>query len=194
MKSYRIYYLAAKYRLWITKAIALACIAEFLIQGIPRFINQSHSPTSYLIGSALILSGNFMRSWAAGVIHKRKVVTNTGPYSLCRNPLYIGSGLVALGFGFFLKDPWYWYSLMFIAIFIYPVTIRNEEITMKSRHPEEWDEYTDHVGAFYPKKLRKENIQANWSVKLWVANREYSMFAVSTVTWLTILSLIVIHS
>ncbi len=177
----KIFHYIAKYRLWITRAIALACIIEFLIQGIPRFVHQTQSIAFYSIGSILIIMGNFIRSWAAGVLHKRKKVTCTGPYSLCRNPLYLGSGLVAIGFGFFLNDPWYWLALVFVAIFIYPVTIKNEEINMRSLHAEEWDQYTDQVGTFYPKKLRFEDIQAEWSLKLWTANREYNMFVASIV-------------
>ncbi len=193
MKSKRIYDFTAKYRLWITRAIALVCAIEFAVYGIPRFLSQEHATLFYLVGSILILTGALIRSWAAGVLHKKKTVTCTGPYSLCRNPLYFGSGLVAIGFGFFLNDPWYWLGFIAIAIFIYPVTIRNEEINMRNRHQEEWDQYTERVGAFFPKKLSRDDIQADWSVKLWASNREYSTFALSILTLISLLVWIHIH-
>ena len=169
----------AKYRLWITRAIALICIIEFLGHGIPRFLHQRQSRMIFALGAILILLGNFVRSWAAGVLHKRDEVTRTGPYSLCRNPLYLGSALVAIGFGLLLNDPWYWVAITLVGAFIYPITIKHEEINMRARHREVWDLYKKDVGAFYPQSFRFENILSGWSFKRWMTNREYNMLFMS---------------
>jgi len=38
-----------------------------------------------------------VRAYAAGYLHKQEVLTVTGPYAYTRNPLYLGSGILALG-------------------------------------------------------------------------------------------------
>ena len=56
-----------------------------------------HDPFA-MTGLVLVLVGLGIRSWAAGVIKKTKVLATTGPYRLCRHPLYLGSLLMMLGF------------------------------------------------------------------------------------------------
>ena len=39
--------------------------------------------------------GLWIRGWSAGTIHKDEELTTTGPYAFARNPLYVGSFLIA---------------------------------------------------------------------------------------------------
>ena len=57
----------------------------------PTFISAS-------IGSALALAGLLIRASAAGHLRKREALAHTGPYAHTRNPLYLGSALMAAGF------------------------------------------------------------------------------------------------
>jgi protein-S-isoprenylcysteine O-methyltransferase Ste14 len=52
---------------------------------------------SLLWGSALALGGEGLRVWAAGHLEKGREVTRSGPYRFTRHPLYLGSGIIALG-------------------------------------------------------------------------------------------------
>jgi protein-S-isoprenylcysteine O-methyltransferase Ste14 len=50
-----------------------------------------------LLGLPFCLLGLAIRAWAAGHLRKNETLTVSGPYAFVRNPLYIGSLLVALG-------------------------------------------------------------------------------------------------
>jgi len=54
-------------------------------------------PRSILYGGLVGLVGLALRAWAAGYLHKQEVLTVTGPYAYTRNPLYLGSAVLALG-------------------------------------------------------------------------------------------------
>jgi protein-S-isoprenylcysteine O-methyltransferase Ste14 len=47
---------------------------------------------------ALVLPGLWLRAYASGYVKKNRELTVTGPYAHTRNPLYLGSMLMAAGF------------------------------------------------------------------------------------------------
>lgn len=47
---------------------------------------------------ALVLPGLWLRGYASGYVKKNRELTVTGPYAHTRNPLYLGSMLIAAGF------------------------------------------------------------------------------------------------
>ena len=52
-----------------------------------------------MLGSlALVLPGLWLRGYAAGYVRKNAELTTTGPYAYTRNPLYLGSMMIAVGF------------------------------------------------------------------------------------------------
>ena len=64
-------------------------------------------PRSILYGAILGAIGLFVRARAAGYLHKQQILTVTGPYAHTRNPLYLGSAILALGalLFFWLEQP-----------------------------------------------------------------------------------------
>src|SRR3712207_5529755 len=54
--------------------------------------------TTMLIGGATSLIGLAIRAWASGHIRKAEKLAISGPYAYTRNPLYLGSLLMAVGF------------------------------------------------------------------------------------------------
>lgn len=58
------------------------------------------------VGWVVFLSGAAMRFWATLYVggRKGKDLVTDGPYAVCRNPLYIGSFLIALSVGLFLNS------------------------------------------------------------------------------------------
>jgi protein-S-isoprenylcysteine O-methyltransferase Ste14 len=75
----------------------------------------------------LVLPGLWLRGFAAGYVRKNAELTTTGPYAYTRNPLYLGSMLIAFGFA---AASWNWViALALAALFaaIYIPTIQGEE-------------------------------------------------------------------
>jgi protein-S-isoprenylcysteine O-methyltransferase Ste14 len=55
------------------------------------------SPRSLAIGVPVSLLGLALRAWAAGCLAKNRELATGGPYAYTRNPLYLGTLLVAAG-------------------------------------------------------------------------------------------------
>ena len=55
-------------------------------------------PAAVAWSLALVLPGLWLRGYAAGYVKKNRELTVTGPYAHTRNPLYLGSMLIAAGF------------------------------------------------------------------------------------------------
>ena len=84
---------------------------------------------------ALVLPGLWLRGYAAGYVKKNQELTTTGPYAYTRNPLYLGSMLIAFGFAAASQS---WIIILVLAALfavIYLPTIRSEEQYLQNRFP-----------------------------------------------------------
>src|SRR6266849_7650436 len=53
---------------------------------------------SIVLGSIVVLPGLGIRALASGHVRKNEALATDGPYAYTRNPLYLGSLLIGLGF------------------------------------------------------------------------------------------------
>jgi protein-S-isoprenylcysteine O-methyltransferase Ste14 len=113
------------------------------------FMHPSHR--SLWLGAVISAAGALLRFWAAGHIVKGKVLTRSGPYAYCRNPLYLGSLIMALGV--IIGGQGYWllpvFALFFIT-FYFPV-MRAEEQELFESHGNDFVEYSQNVPLFLPR-------------------------------------------
>src|SRR5262245_47766090 len=91
-------------RIVLSSAIFIGLIGEDVLTGV-----KPHDPTDLadpftVIGLLLVVGGVALRTWAAGTLKKNQALTMTGPYRIIRNPLYVGSFLMALGFCTLIAD------------------------------------------------------------------------------------------
>ena len=59
---------------------------------------RAPQPAAIAWSLLLVLPGLWLRAYAAGYVKKNRELTATGPYAYTRNPLYLGSMLIAAGF------------------------------------------------------------------------------------------------
>jgi protein-S-isoprenylcysteine O-methyltransferase Ste14 len=105
------------------------------------------------IGWLLFLAGIDLRLWATLYVGGRKgnTIVTDGPYSLCRNPLYIGSFLIGFSAVFFFKSLTLAAGLG-LATLIYTATaVLAEERYLRDRHGETYLEYCRRVPRFLPR-------------------------------------------
>jgi protein-S-isoprenylcysteine O-methyltransferase Ste14 len=108
-------------------------------------------PRSILYGAIVGLVGLAIRAWAAGYLHKQSVLTVTGPYAYTRNPLYLGSAILAIGAGIATRS---WISAAILVVYfavVYTVVMRKEEQELRLQHGEGFDEYAAAVSLFFPR-------------------------------------------
>jgi len=101
----------------------------FLTAALYLFELLRHAPRPAAIGWSLllVLPGLWLRGYASGYVKKNRELTQTGPYAYTRNPLYLGSILIAAGFAVALLS---WpVAAMLAAMFlmIYVPVIASEE-------------------------------------------------------------------
>ena len=111
------------------------------------------TPQSVAFGAAIGLVGLGLRAFAAGYLHKQEVLTVTGPYAFTRNPLYLGSAILALGAAVATRS---WISaailLLYFAV-VYSVVMRREERELLGHHGAAFQDYAAAVPLFFPRMI-----------------------------------------
>ena len=74
----------------------------------------------YFLALAVSIFGELIQVWSSGSLEKNKVLTARGPYSLIRNPMYLGRFLVILG-GIFLLGNMYFVFVYGALYYFYMV-------------------------------------------------------------------------
>ena len=108
-------------------------------------------PRSILLGGLVGALGLWIRAYAAGYLHKQEVLTVTGPYAHTRNPLYLGSAVLAFGAAIGMRS---WFSAILLLLYFaafYSMVMRREERELQSRHGTAFDEYARAVPLFFPR-------------------------------------------
>jgi len=128
---------------------------------------------SMLLGLVLIIPGLLIRALASGHVQKNRQLTTTGPYAYTRNPLYLGSLVLALGFAVAARSWWIAAGLVAIFLAIYLPVIRSEEAFLRSRFPE-FDEYAHQVPPLLPRVTPFPHRSESFSWELYWKHREYN--------------------
>ena len=68
---------------------------------------------------------------ASGHVKKNEQLATTGPYAYCRNPLYLGSIIIAIGFAIASRDVWVAVGIIGLFCVIYVPVIRSEEAFLR---------------------------------------------------------------
>ncbi len=90
---------------------------------------------SLLIGGLLVIPGLLTRALASGHVQKNEQLATSGPYAYTRNPLYLGSFMLAVGFAVAARN-WWIAALMVVMFFaIYLPVIRGEEAYLRQHFP-----------------------------------------------------------
>jgi len=142
---------------------------------------------SMLIGSALIIPGLAIRALASGHVQKNEQLTTTGPYAHTRNPLYLGSLILAVGFAISARNWWIGAGLILIFLAIYLPVIRGEEAFLGQHFPE-FAEYARQVPRLLPRLSSFSDGRGTFSWDLYWKHREYNatLGAVAMMAALTI--------
>lgn len=143
---------AYRVRLPLT-AICLLTGLTLTVLSEPRFPAESEHHWLFTVtGFILLTAGVLLRVWAAASIGGRKSeeLVARGPYSLTRNPLYLGTFLIICGF----LSLWHSATLLLMSIppiFIYIWwVVPAEERVLAFRHGQRFDEYSRQVPRWFP--------------------------------------------
>jgi len=132
---------------------------------------------SMMASLLLVAPGVWLRGYASGYVKKNAELATTGPYAHTRNPLYLGSMLIAFGFAAAAAS---WVILIALAALfaaIYIPTIQSEEAYLRA-HFAGFDAYTRRVPRLLPRLTAARNAGAEtgggFSWELYGKHREYN--------------------
>lgn len=109
------------------------------------------TPRALLLGLLPALLGEALRLWASGHIEKTRALATGGPYAHTRNPLYLGSVLIASGVALASASPWCVALLAGYLAAFYPSVIREEASFLRQRFPEAYSTWAAAVPLFLPR-------------------------------------------
>jgi len=125
----------------------------------------------------MVAPGLLIRALASGHVRKNESLATSGPYAYTRNPLYLGSLLMGLGFAGAARSWGVGVALVVMFFAIYLPVIRDEEAFLRRTFPE-FDEYARRVPRMLPRVIRAPSASgdavAGFSLDLYLKHREYN--------------------
>jgi protein-S-isoprenylcysteine O-methyltransferase Ste14 len=159
--------------------LGFVCAAIFFLLSRPR-------PLTLAVGGAIALPGLALRAWGTGHLRKNDALATTGPFAYTRNPLYLGSFL--MGVGFTVASGRFVLGFLFAALFlgIYVPVMRVESATLAKLFGESYQRYLKAVPLFLPRlsPYRDETKdKIAFDMKLYKRYREYQAAMGLVIAW-----------
>lgn len=143
----------SRIRLYLTR-LMVVCILVALATGAAHW-SDGHpiaEASLFTIGLALSGIGAAGRAWATSYIsgQKLKQLVMTGPYSMCRNPLYFFSLVLGVGIAF-CTETFTMPAIVAVGLLsLYYFQIRNEQRRMLAKFGAQYKQYLATVPCFIP--------------------------------------------
>ena len=138
-------------------------------------------------GITLCFFGATIRFWASGYLRKDSRPAVGGPYALVRNPLYLGTYLMAVGTAWAVGNLWLLLVLSVLFAAIYHYIILDEETKLRRIFGEPYVKYCDAVPRFFPRlwppsrailtEVNPDQTQHRHSWELSWKNKSYEAYA-----------------
>jgi protein-S-isoprenylcysteine O-methyltransferase Ste14 len=126
------------------------------------------------LGAIVIVPGLLVRALASGHVRKNEALATSGPYAYTRNPLYLGSVLIGIGFAVAARSWWIGIALLVMFFAIYVPVIRSEERFLREKFPE-FEEYARRVPRMLPRIYAAPGSQSGgFSLALYMKHREWN--------------------
>ena len=129
---------------------------------------------SLAIGLPISMIGLALRAWAAGSLAKNRQLSTGGPYAYTRNPLYIGTLVVAAGLAVAARSPGL--AALFAAIFalVYLPVIQNEQQHLRNLFTG-YADYAAQVPILWPRFTPfPQRNPSPFRFSLYLRNQEYN--------------------
>ncbi|MEI7998037.1 MAG: isoprenylcysteine carboxylmethyltransferase family protein [Candidatus Omnitrophota bacterium] len=160
--------------------------------GLFFLIFGSITDQSLRAGIGYIIAGLLIRLWSNGYAIKNEKLTCSGPYAFVRNPLYLGTFLIAVGFAFALRinslSMGYLVGPLFLIalVFMYYKTIKSEQKMLLEKFGGSYKNYCAKVPSMIPCLIPySEGDQWPFSLERLIFSKEYK-----SLVWITIIIIV----
>jgi len=159
------------------------------------FVTADASDASLRLGAIVACLGEALRLWANSYVGHRKVnatqqgrhdpkighLITAGPYACVRNPLYVGTFIIGLGFCVAVRNLWAAAGGLLLLAVIYRGKVQEEEAVIQQEWGEAFDAYCQAVPRWFPTFRRPSHRYGDWSWQGIIASKEFK-----TVVWVTV--------
>lgn len=169
----------AAHRIAWSRLAVLAMLALVVLGSPPKLLSGWPGELSEMLGFALLVAATLWRIWCLMFIAGGKdgELATAGPYSVVRNPLYIGNFLGAVGFGFAVELPHLGALVAVLFCILYPAVVAREEArlgelfgdryraycTAVPRWVPDWSQYREPASIVVsPRHVRRGILDAMW--------------------------------
>ncbi len=128
---------------------------------------------SLVAGGVVAALGLLLRALASGHVRKNAELTTSGPYAYTRNPLYLGSMIIAVGFALAARSLWVVAAMLVFFVLVYVPVVHAEERYLRSRFSG-YDDYARRVPRFGFRLRPAEAARTQFSSALYLQHREYN--------------------
>ncbi|MBZ5572665.1 MAG: isoprenylcysteine carboxylmethyltransferase family protein [Acidobacteriia bacterium] len=151
-------------RIRVPSGFAFAAVYLWLARPLAR---------SLMFGAGFVVLGLLIRGLASGHLQKNRELATTGPYAWTRNPLYLGSLIIGVGFAIAARSLWIAVLLLVMLFAIYLPVIRSEEEFLAAQFPK-YADYAHRVPRFVPRVRPAAHRDWEFSWGLYWKHREYN--------------------
>jgi len=150
------------------------------IRRVPLFIGAillvlfaKPNPPGIAVGMILITMGESLRIWAAGHLQKNEILTVSGPYAYVKNPLYIGTILLTIGFCILADNIYLLAASTFMFCFHYiPYKKKVEGDRLRRIFGNRYEDYDQKVPEYIPRGTPYTKERVPWQFKNFIENSE----------------------
>ncbi len=157
--------------------LGFGCAAIFFLLARP-------TPMTLLAGGFIALPGLAIRAWASGHLRKNESLAIGGPYAYTRNPLYLGSFLIGVGF---TTAAGRWILVIVFAAMllgIYVPVMRVESQALAKLFGEEYGRYANEVPSLLPRlSPYRSATETSFDGALYLRYREYRAALGALAAW-----------
>ncbi len=157
---------------WSTIARRIRVPSGFALTGLYFWLAKPNV-MSIAIGTPFVVAGLLLRGAASGNLRKNEQLAITGPYAYTRNPLYLGSLVIAGGFAIASRSPWIALIMVSMFVILYLPVIRAEESHLAQNFPD-FADYARRVPRFIPRFGRSTTTDSSFAWQLYCKHREYN--------------------
>jgi protein-S-isoprenylcysteine O-methyltransferase Ste14 len=157
--------------------LGFACAALFLFFARPTF-------WTLLVGAIVAVPGLALRAWASGHLKKNEALATTGPYAYTRNPLYLGSFLIGLGFTIAAGRVFLILIFVTMILGIYLPVMRVESRTLSELFGKKYSRYAGEVPLLWPRlSPYRRHHETKFDRDLYFRYREYRASLGALIAW-----------
>lgn len=95
--------------------------------------------------------GESIRAWSAGYLTKLSGLVTAGPFALCRNPLYVGSFIICLGYLVMCHCIYALVAGIVLFWVLHSGAVAYEERLLRDKFGDDFDNYCRQTPRFFPR-------------------------------------------